>query len=72
MHKAFAYFDNRGNLDIDTIALTKRDCKIKSIESGSFGHYKVPHNATDEEIDLALLNITGGYGSVKSVKIETA
>lgn len=66
----YAYVDENGNIDVDTVTSTKEATMVHVIISGSYGNMIPTNDHSAEEIQMMFLNITGGYGSVEKVTIK--
>ena len=70
MTVAYAYINHVGEPDANTVAPTEREAYIKAIYVGTYGNAVIHHNASDEALREALLNVTGGEGAIRPVTVE--
>lgn len=66
----WAYVDSRGVIDVSTVSPTQLAAKVNAIASGTFGNVVPMGTWTEEDVDRAFLNLTGGAGSIQAVRLS--
>lgn len=67
---AFAYVDEDGQIDIDTVSSTKRAAMTNAVCRATYGNVILSDQADLIDVELAFVNATGGAGSILPVKVK--
>lgn len=69
MH-GYAYVDEDGNIDVDTVTSTKEAAMVNAISTATYGNVIPTNDHTAEDIQMMFLDATGGHGSIEKVTIK--
>jgi hypothetical protein len=69
MMKAYAYVNDDGSIEVDSVASSERAVMVNMIVIASYGNVWPMNDWPDDAMKRNFINATGGKGSVKEVGV---